>query len=941
MANKLVLELLADSNNLLKAMEQSQKSLNNFIRGSEEAGQSLGGGVNRALDSFMGLSKGGALAAGVLAGALVAAAGAASAMALEAGHQAEELSQLSAVMGIGADTLQEYDVLLNRVGLGGQDLSLVMKTLSTKMEEAKTGTGAASDRFRQLGIDITKVTSTDDLIRKVADSVSTFANGTGKAAVMADLLGKSGLKFIPAFEGGAAAIDEAAAASKRLGATLSGIQIETLGKMDDSVDDLGLAWKRFSQQLGAFFAPAVEMAVQAFTQLLAWGSNVFQELGTASATLAIRFTAMGHAFMEISSQVFSTDIFNGEAWAKTLESIKRIDAEAAALIQKRRELAHAGGAGDSRSAAPAVIDSAKVAAQAQAAADAQLKASESLFKGQEALNQANLANFHAYLESKKSLGLITDIEMAQASEAAAERMANFTIASLETQIRNYERYVEAKRSLFGADEKSQAEKAKFEIEAASKTQDLLNQIEIAQVKTDTTRIQSSTRSAKAIAKETNDTFARMLEVEEQTNNLQFGPATVSEGMKAHQAAVENLIKLMPELNHHEAAFLVLHNQQKAHDSIVAATDAYKDRNKELELGVEYAKSDFQLQQAWYSQAPGLIGQADAARQKGFELLQAENDLRRKVIDETIFDEERKGAAIFALDQDLQAKRMGLMNQFPTFWEQQLNSIVASNAFSLSAITSNFNSATAAWMQGQGDFQQFWAQTQTTLLTSALQMTEQWLVQLALAQLRELGMLATQEATKTAITTAGGASRVAVNASTDAAIVATNATAATASVSIWGAATAAIVGFFATVGAGFAAVGGALVGVLTAVGTFVMGVLSAIATALSATVFGIPFAGAIVVGIGLIAAALAMTDNLPEFKHGGIMTGETVGRFAEGGSAEAAIPLNDRGASFMQKAMGLGGGSGTQQINLYLDGRQVTSRVVRHMPDVVHLKLGAT
>jgi hypothetical protein len=938
-ANKLVLELLADSNNLLKAMEQSQKSLNNFIKGSETAGQSLGGGVNKALDSFMGLSKGGAVAAGVLAGALVAAAGSATYMAIEAGRQAEELSQLSSVMGIGTDKLQEYEVMLNRVGLGGQDLTIMMKTLSQKLEEARMGTGVASDRFRQLGIDIHAVTSTDDLIRKIAESVSHFSNGTEKAAIMGDLLGKAGLKFIPAFEGGAAAIDEAAEASKRIGATLSNVQLEVLGKMDDSVDDLQLSWKRFSQQMGAFFAPAVELAVQGLTTLLSWGSHVFQEMGTASATLAIRFTAMGQVFMAVSSQVFSTQIFNGAAWTQTLETIKHIDAEAAKLIAKRRELGSLGTATDTRSTAPAMIDSAKVSAAAQAAADAQLKAMESLAKGEETLSQSRLANFQAHLDSRKALGFLSDAEVAQAHEAAMDRMSAFTIASLQTQLRNYQQYAQEKLALFGADAKGQADKAKFEIEAGQKTKDLLNQIGIAQIKSDTVRVQSSTRTTQAISKESNDAFGRMLQQAEDLNNMQFGPATVSEGMKAHQAAVENLIRIMPELNHQEAALQVLLNQQSAHDSIVAATDAYRDRNKELELGVEYARSDFQLQQAWYQQAPGLIGQADAARQKGFELLQAENDLRRRTIDETIFDEERKGAAIFALDQDLQAKRIGLLNQFPTFWEQQLNSIVASNAFSLSAITTNFNNATAQWMLGQGDFEQFFQQTQTTLLTSALQFTEQWLVQLALSHMKELAMVATQEATLTAVKATGDASRVATNAVADGAIVASNGAAAAASVSIWAGATAAIVGFFATVGAGFAAITGALVAAVVAVGTFIMGVLSAIATALSATVFGIPFAGAIIVGIGLIAAALALTDNLPSFKDGGIMTGPTIGHFAEAGSAEAAIPLNDRGAAFMQKTMGLGGGGGPMTVYLQVDGRTMAKAIVPRLHDVVHLKMG--
>ena len=113
----------------------------------------------------------------------------------------------------------------------------------------------------------------------------------------------------------------------------------------------------------------------------------------------------------------------------------------------------------------------------------------------------------------------------------------------------------------------------------------------------------------------------------------------------------------------------------------------------------------------------------------------------------------------------------------------------------------------------------------------------------------------------------------------------------------------------------------MVAVLTAVGTFVMGVLSAIAEALTATVFGIPYAGAILLGVAAIAVALAATGNLG-FKDGGI------GNFGSGTPAtlhgqEAIIPLNRRGAAFMQDAMGgSGGGQPNITVKTYLDGRQI-------------------
>ena len=112
--SKLVLEILADSNGLIKGMNQAQQSLDKFMKASDALGASLGGGVNRALQLFTGFANGGAAAAGVLAGAMVAAAAAVTTLAITTGKQGEQLDQLAGITGINTDALQEYEVMLNR-----------------------------------------------------------------------------------------------------------------------------------------------------------------------------------------------------------------------------------------------------------------------------------------------------------------------------------------------------------------------------------------------------------------------------------------------------------------------------------------------------------------------------------------------------------------------------------------------------------------------------------------------------------------------------------------------------------------------------------------------------------------------------------------------------------------------------------------------------------
>lgn len=797
MANKLVLELVADSNNLLKAMAQAQTSINNFVKASDGAGSSLGSGVNRALSAFTGLASGGAVAAGVLAGALIATATAGIALALSAGHQAEQLQQLKTVTGIGTDTLQEYDVMLHRAGLGGEDLVQVMKRISTSFDQAIQGTGTAGDRFRQLGIDIRTVTSTDDLIRKVAGASNQFADGIEKSAIMSDLLGKGWATFIKAFGGGTQAMDEATAASERLGATLSGGQLAELAAMDDRVDDLTTAWTRFSQQLGSFVAPAIDFAARALSGLLAMASDAL----------------------------------------KALNSLGGVSSTA-----------------ETRPKPPAMIDTAKIAQQHQALADAKLKATEELNKNLDALEAARFQNQEARLHAAAGFELANDVQIAQAHATSLALTDSLTIDSLATQLAAYDAYVAQKKTLFTNDAKGQADLAKFAVEASAKHLSLINQANVAVLKSDADRVTS--------ARKTSD-LMKQLEI------------------------------------------------QPYEDAVVAA------------------KALDDAQHALFQDEAGLLGASDAARRVRFNLINEEAALQRAVIDQTIMDETRKAQAIQNLDLQTDTKRRQAVQAFPSFFESQMQSIVASNAFSLGSIVTTWTGAISTMILHGGNLKAAWEATQQAIIQSSLNALVQMGANIALSLLKNQAVQTASDTALLASHTAGEAARTAVTTAASAARTVIMITAA----KVGGAAALAEV----------SAIGAASIGVLQAIVIGIAGVFEAMAAALAASIVGAPFApGMAAAGLAAfaagstataaaaaaVAAATAAATGILALAEGGVVTRPTLAMIGERGP-EAVIPLSQMG--------GMGGGQTT--IVIQLDGREIARNTLTHMPGVIYMKTG--
>ena len=273
--------------------------------------------------------------------------------------------------------------------------------------------------------------------------------------------------------------------------------------------------------------------------------------------------------------------------------------------------------------------------------------------------------------------------------------------------------------------------------------------------------------------------------------------------------------------------------------------------------------------------------------------------------------------------------MAIVRQYPTFFEQQMQSLVQSNAFSIGQITSSWTSGLANAMVNGGNFvKQAWKSTQVAIIQAALNTGIQLAAQWALDTARRVAMQTTESALI-----------INMKLATNAATLASDQATAFLSVATWTAASA-------SVKAALLATSTSVITALLAVWTFTKAVLGAIAAAMKSTIFGIPVGlmitaalvvGSILVmsaskaaGIALAAAAVGTAAlTLIPFAAGGIVTRPTPALVGESGP-EAIIPLSQ-----------LGGMGGSTTIIIEMDGREMTRRVLHHMPREVRLATGLT
>lgn len=209
---------------------------------------------------------------GAVAGAaLVAGVTAATREFKKLGDQAETFENLRNATGLTIDQLGELQFLANENGWSFEALTKSTGRLAMQLTAIEDGSGRAGEAARRLGVDVRgangELLPMSVIWPKIIDALRQVPNETERAALAAQLFGKSYQELMPFLSAGTAEVSAQVEGARQLGAVYSE-SLHQIGAQSDVVfDSLSTALAGAKNSLMQAVAPLLLVALNSATRI--------------------------------------------------------------------------------------------------------------------------------------------------------------------------------------------------------------------------------------------------------------------------------------------------------------------------------------------------------------------------------------------------------------------------------------------------------------------------------------------------------------------------------------------------------------------------------------------------------------------------------------------------------------------------------------------------
>jgi hypothetical protein len=199
-------------------------------------------------------------------GAAAVAAGAAATVALVTSglKSADALAKQARQLNASSEELMKLRRAGEMAGVSQGQLDVVLRATNTRLGQAISGSGAASDSLARLGLSAKELSETPlpDRIGKINQALIENVPAAERAAVAAGIFGERGAQAMALIDPDT--IASAAAQVDRLGGALTAVESRMIEQLNDQLSQMGVLTTSVSQRIALQFAPVLSALTEQF-----------------------------------------------------------------------------------------------------------------------------------------------------------------------------------------------------------------------------------------------------------------------------------------------------------------------------------------------------------------------------------------------------------------------------------------------------------------------------------------------------------------------------------------------------------------------------------------------------------------------------------------------------------------------------------------------------